>query len=225
MPLRIQVIVEGQGDEKAVLRLLTRIWQDLGGDYLEPLRPFRQPQGTLRKEEGLYQAVNAAWIQLCLRATPETRKLLLLLMDSEGDCPGKLAPQLLGWARKARSDADIACVLPHPMFETWFAACATSLAGHNGLPADLTTPADPEGHGLGKGWLKKKLGRKYQEPVDQPIFVSKMDLPMCRANSPSFDKLCRELAQRLTPPPASDEANETPEEGEEPQAGTEGKLT
>lgn len=203
MPLRIQVIVEGQGDENAILRLLTKIWAELGGDYLEPLRPFRQPQGTLRKEEGLHRAVNAAWIQLSYRATPQTRKALLLLMDSEGQCPAQLAPKLLGWAKQARSDADIICVLAHPMFETWFAACASSLAGYNDLPADLATPANPEAQGLGKGWLKKHLARKYQEPIDQPKFVSKMDIPTCRANSPSFEKLCKELALRLPPPETS----------------------
>ena len=199
MPLRIQVIVEGQGDENAIIRLLNKIWTELGGDYLEPLRPFRQPQGTLRKEEGLNRAVNAAWIQLGYRARPDMKKLLLLLMDSEGDCPAELAPKLLGWAKQARSDADIICVLAHPMFETWFAACASLLAGYNDLPADLTTPANPEEQGLGKGWLKKHLPRKYQEPIDQPKFVSKMDIPMCRANSPSFEKLCKELFQRLPP--------------------------
>jgi hypothetical protein len=223
MPLRIQVIVEGQGDENAILRLLTRTWQELGGDYLELLHPFRQPQGTLRKEEGLHRAVNAAWAQLCYRASPDVRKVLVLLMDSEGDCPAELAPKLLGWAQKARSDADIICVLAHPMFETWFAACASSLAGYNGLPADLATPSDPEGHGLGKGWLKKRLGRKYQEPIDQPKFASKMDIPMCRANAPSFEKLCKELARRLPAAPPADAGGENPEQDGEPQPGNEGK--
>src|SRR5262245_42823751 len=205
MPLRIKVIVEGQGEENAVLRLMTRIWYELGGDYLEPLTPWREKQGTLLKKEGLQPVIEAAWTQLCYRASPDANKLLLLLLDSEKECPATLAPRLLEWAREARSDADIACVLAHPMFETWFAACASSLAGHNDLPADLTTLPDPEGQGLGKGWLKKLLPRKYVEPVDQPRFVSKMDLAMCRANSPSFDKLCRELARRLPPPSGSEQ--------------------
>ena len=89
----IQVIVEGQGDENAILRLLARAWQELGGDYLEPLRPFRQPQGTLRKEAELSQAINAAWIQLGYRASPQIRRGLLLLTDSEGDCPCGIGPK------------------------------------------------------------------------------------------------------------------------------------
>jgi hypothetical protein len=213
MPLRIQVIVEGQGEVNAVPSLLARVWQDLGGDYLELLPPFRQPQGTLRKEEGLRRAVNAAWARVCYRASPTTRQLLLLLMDSEGVCPAERAPELLGWARQARADADVICILAHHMFETWFAACASSLAGHNGLPADLSTPEDPEGRGLGLGlgWLKKQLRRKYQEPIDQPKFVSMMDIAMRRANSPSFAKLCKELAARLPGSPASRASGESPQ--------------
>jgi hypothetical protein len=90
--------------------------------------------------------------------------------------------------------------MPHPMFETWIVAAASSLAGVNGLPDPLTTPQDPEGKGLGKAWLKKQLPRKYSETVDQPRFVAKMDMMLCSQNSPSFDKLCREFKQRLPAP-------------------------
>ncbi len=132
------------------------------------------------------------------RLPPDTfQRLVLILIDSEGKCPKKLEPELVAWANEARSDADIACVLPHPMFETWFVAAASSLAGNSGFPADLTVPDDPEGNKLGKGWIKKKLSRKYSETADQPRFAAKIDLALCRQNSPSFDKLCRELEKRL----------------------------
>jgi hypothetical protein len=199
VPLRVAVIVEGQGEYQGIRTLLERIWYELlGGDYLDVLRPFRQPQGTLLQEAGLKAAVDAARIKLDNMPPDDRHKLVLILIDAEDECPRDLAPRLLGWAREARADADIACVLPNPMFETWFAATAASLAGQNGLPADLTTPADPEGNRLGKGWLRRQLlPRKYSETVDQPRFTARMDLALCRASSPSFDKLCRELEGRL----------------------------
>ena len=43
------------------------------------------------------------------------------------------------------------------------------------------------------------LSRKYSETVDQARFASKIDLAICRENSASFDKLCRELTRRWTP--------------------------
>jgi len=48
VPLRVGLIVEGQGEYKAVRTLLHRVWYELlGGDFLDVIRPFRQPQGTL----------------------------------------------------------------------------------------------------------------------------------------------------------------------------------
>jgi hypothetical protein len=200
MPLRIAVIVEGHGEDSAIRPLLERIWYELlGGDQLDVLRPFRSPQGLLLQEAGLKATVDAATIALT-RLPPDTfRQLVLILIDSESRCPKDLAPQLLGWGKEARTDADIACVLPTPMFETWFVAAASSLANINGLPADLTVPDDPEGNKFGKGWIKKRLPRKYNEPIDQPRFAAKIALALCRENSPSFDKLCRELEKRLPP--------------------------
>lgn len=180
---------------------------------------FRQPQGNLLKEDGLKKAVDAVRIKLGPADSDGPRKVVLVLMDAEKACPKELAPRLLEWAKQARSDADISVVLPNPMFETWFVAAAASLAGVNGLPADLQTPDDPEGQRQGKSWIKKKLPQlKYSETVDQPRFAARFDLSLCRRNSPSFDKLCRELekwiAQPLTsstsssatdPKPSSDE--------------------
>ena len=57
------------------------------------------------------------------------------------------------------------------MFETWFAAAAESLRGKNNLPDDLPKPKDPEQEGLGKGWIKKHLPKKYKETIDQARFV------------------------------------------------------
>lgn len=186
MPLRVAVIVEGHGEDNAIRGLLDRVWYEyLHGDRLDVLRPFRKPQGKLLQEPGLKAVVDAAKITLDRQPPDDCQKLVLILIDSERAPPWQLAPQLSQWAKESRSDADIACVLPHPMFETWFVAAATSLAGYNDLPADLTPPADPEANGIGKSWIKKHLPRKYIEIIDQARFVSRMDIALCRQNAPS----------------------------------------
>jgi len=91
-------------------------------------------------------------------STPRSR-----FIDAESKCPKELAPRLVAWAKEARADADIACVLPNPMFETWFASSAASLAGVNGLPRGLPVPDDPEGNRLGKSLIKTHLRRKYSD--------------------------------------------------------------
>lgn len=197
MPLRVGVIVEGHGDDGAIRPLLERIWYEmLGGDYLEVM-PWRGRQGQLLQEKGLKRAVEALAIKLSSGKPESSALLILILMDSEKTCPKELAPKLIEWAKQARSDFPIACALPHPMFETWFVASAASLSGYNDLPENLAVPDDPEGNNLGKGWIKNHLPRKYSETVDQPRFVTKMNLDACRERSPSFDKLCREMKKAL----------------------------
>ena len=156
--------------------------------------------------EGLRQVVQEAAIKLHYTPRTDFRRLLLIMIDTEGveaNCPRTKAPELVGWAREERSDAatEIACVMPNPMFETWFAAAALSLRGRNDLPNDLPKADDPEGDGLGKGWVKNHLPRKYKETVDQPRFVGHMNLAECRESSRSFRKLVKELEQRLPAPP------------------------
>lgn len=198
MPLRVVAIVKGHGeDEGAIRHLLTRIWYDLlGGDFIDII-PWRAKQGQILNASMLPNIVEAAAITLHGSDDEDTGRLLLILIDSEGECPAKLAGKILDCATKARSDTEIACVMPNPMFETWFAAAADSLRGKNGLPNDLPKPDDPEGEGTGKGWIKKHLNRKYKETVDQSRFVDHMDLKECLESSRSFRKLCKELERFL----------------------------
>jgi hypothetical protein len=206
MPLRVVVIVEGHGEDGAIRTLLKRIWYDLlRGDYIEVV-PWRGKQGQLRKREGLCPVVEAAAIKLHTTERTDLRRLLLVLLDTESqDCPKTIAPDRIAWAREVRSDpaTEIACVMPNPMFETWFAAAADSLKGKNDMPPDLPKPNDPEGQGLGKAWVKRHLPRKYKETVDQPRFVGHMSLTECRDSSRSFRKLVKELEQRLPGPSTS----------------------
>lgn len=204
MPLRVVAIVEGHGEDRAIRALLEKIWYELlGGDYIEVI-PWRAKQGQLLLPdgEGLRPVVQAAAIKLHATEGADFRRLLLLMIDTEGreeNCPKIRGSQLIDWARMERSDAatEIACVLPNVMFETWFVAAAESLRGKNGLPSDLPKAQDPEGEGLGKAWIKKHLLRKYKETVDQPRFVGHMSLTECQASSRSFRKLVKELEQRL----------------------------
>ncbi len=203
MPLRVVVIVEGHGEDAAIRTLLTRIWYELlKGDSIEVI-PWRAKQGQLRKKDTFARVMEAAAIKLHNIERVDCRRLLLILMDSEGQlCPKTTAPNQMMWAREVRGDAvtEIACVMPNPMFETWFAAAANSLRGKNDMPADLSKSDDPEGNGLGKTWLKKLLTRKYKETVDQPRFVGQMSLTECKDSSRSFRKLVSELEQRLPAP-------------------------
>jgi hypothetical protein len=197
--LRIAPIVEGHGEVAAIRILLERVWRELlGGDYLDVLRPIRWPRSKLVQDRELRRAVQLAWSKLHTGGVAGDPLMVLVLLDANTDPPCDLGPELLGYATEARSDADVACVLAKVEYETWFVAAAPSLGEFLNLPPEQRIPDKPEESGSGKGWIERYFkGVKYSETVDQPRMTAKMDLALCRARSPSFDKLCRELEKRL----------------------------
>lgn len=93
-----------------------------------------------------------------------------------------------------RSDIEIACVIAKVEYEMWFVAAANSLRDLLTISPDENIPLDPEADRLGKSWVADRFhAAKYSETVDQPRLTARMDLMDARQNSPSFDKLCREL--------------------------------
>lgn len=196
--LQVLPIVEGHGEERAVRILLERLAQELrAGSFVEILHPIRQPRTRLVKERHLQRSVELAAVKLRQRTEDGVPQLILLLLDAEEDPACTLAPQLLAWMRQSRSDFDCACVLAVHEYETWFVAAAESLGEHLDLEGE-TPPPDPEQERLRKAWIKKRFrGVSYSETIDQPAMTAQMDLKLCRERAPSFDKLCRELEQRL----------------------------
>lgn len=201
--LRVIPIIEGQGEENSVRILLERLWYDeLGGEYIEILRPIRQKRQRLAKEETLIKAVQLARGKLKSQLSPVSSELILVLVDADEDPPCLLAPEWLRVARAAVSDVDIACVFPNPEFETWFVAAAESLGDVITIPDSSQIPSNPDESRSGKRWIISRFrGTRYSPTVDQPKLTAAIDLELCRNRSPSFDKLCREL-EKWKPKPA-----------------------
>jgi hypothetical protein len=197
--LRVVPIVEGHGEFHCVRILLDRIWQELhGGEYVEVTRPVRWTSGRLLKREGVQGALRVAVRVLNDLSATDDPTLFLILVDADENCPGRLGPELLAFAREANSAVDVTCVLANVEYETWFAAAAESLTKFLELPVGFTASESHEGLRHGKAWVERYFrGRKYSETQDQPAMTRAMDPGLCRRRSPSFDKLCRELEQRL----------------------------
>lgn len=196
--LRVAPIVEGHGEDAAVRTLLQRAWSEvLCGEHLEVIKPIRVKRTKIGEKEELSRAIDLAALKLDSVSTSGS-SLILILLDAEEDCPKDFVPGFLGLARGLRADRDIACVLANPEYETWFVAAASSLAKYLDLAGDEEPPSAPEDSRQGKGWIQRHFrGVKYSPSVDQPAMTAAMDLKLCRAKSPSFDKLCRELEARM----------------------------
>jgi hypothetical protein len=194
--LTVAAIVEGHGEQESIRTVVTRVWTELlGGEYVQVLRPIRQPRAKLIRPEELLKTVDLADAQLRERSSGD-RSLILVLFDADEDLPCVLAPTLLNIVRQNRSHLDVAIVLANTEFETWFAAAAESLTQFFDL--QVTPPAaDPEAAGQRKGAVKRWMHGAYAETVDQVRLTQAMDLGLCRSRSKSFDKLCRELEKRL----------------------------
>ncbi|WP_432978099.1 hypothetical protein [Dactylosporangium sp. CA-233914] len=84
-------------------------------------------------------------------------------------------------------------------FEAWFLASAPSLSGQRGLAKDLAVPADAEQPRDCKGWLSERRvdGRPYKPTADQAALAAVFDIRLARENSPSFDKLWRDVERLL----------------------------
>lgn len=188
MSARIACIVEGQGEVDAVPLLLRRIAEKIGiRGNLKIWPPIRVRRNQVVREGELERAVELA-----------ARKIggdgaVLIVLDSDDDCPARLGPRLLSRASAARPDIFVAVALAKREFESWFLAAAESLRGARGLQDDIEPPESPEEIRGAKEWLSDRMSRdkSYSPTVDQAGLAARMDLDAAR-RAPSFDKFFRE---------------------------------
>ena len=91
------------------------------------------------------------------------------------------------------------------MYESWFLAGASGLAGQRSLPNDMSDHVAPESIHGAKQWLTDSMGgsRAYSPTTDQAAFSNTFDMTAARRNCRSFDKFYRTiLAIAAGPGPA-----------------------
>lgn len=180
--MRIQPIVEGEGDEAAFPVLLRRLQEQSGAFDLEILRPFRGKRSELVQETSLKRFVRLALLRGC--------EGILILFDSDKECPKKLAPTLQGWAQTEARGIPCEIVMAHCEYETWFLASLESLRGRRGIRADAGPPSDPESIRGAKERLKAFM-TKYIPTDDQAALSALFDLAAAYRSCRSFRRLIR----------------------------------
>lgn len=165
--MKIQPIVEGHGEVSAVPVLLRRLRDEAGAFGLDVNAPIRRKRSDLVAEGGVRKAVRLALLQ------PEC-KAVLILFDSDDDCPKDLAPQIEGWARSEAGTVPCVVVLAHREYEAWFLATMESLRGKKGILQDAVSHPQPETPRDAKGYLEQQMapGRSYSETSDQAGFTA-----------------------------------------------------
>jgi uncharacterized protein DUF4276 len=160
--------------------------------YPKVIRPFRESKSALlRKDGSLERAVELSARQVRVRGG------LLLLVDSDDDCPVTIARTFRERMLLARGDLPMAAVIAVVEFEAWFLAAATSLAGVLDMRPDLSPPSMPEQVHDAKGWIKRnRLTGTYQPTIDQPKFAYHFSLAEAQS-SRSFRKCYKEIRRIL----------------------------
>lgn len=187
----IASIVEGHGEVEALPILIRRLAAEIEpGAHVVTPRPLRITKSKLLMAGELERAVKLA----ASRILPPGG--LLVLLDSDADCPAHLGPRLV--ERVARPDFPVAVVLAKSEFEAWFIAAAVSLRSKRGLRSDIIAPQEPEAIQGAKEWLDERMmpGRKYAETLDQPALTALFDLEPARRLR-SFDKMWRSIEYLL----------------------------
>lgn len=195
MRIRLGCIVEGHGEVEAIPVVVRRIAeQESPLSIVQIPTPIRISKDRLVKTGELERAV-----ELAARLAGQPGGVLVVL-DSDDDCPAEQGPALLARAVEARSDRPIAVVLAKREFEGWLLAAAESLRGQRGLPDNLQPPADPEAIRGAKEWLTGRMvaGRAYSPTLDQPALSACFDLDLARERSESFDKFYRDTVALIS---------------------------
>ncbi|WP_405537982.1 DUF4276 family protein [Streptomyces sp. NBC_00075] len=192
----IASVVEGEGEISALPVLLRRLMYEVEIWDADILKPFLVDRGKLVRRGGVENAVE---IQ-ARRVPADHRGGVLVVIDADDDCPASLGPSLLARAEATRRDRRTAVVLANREFEAWFLASAPSLSGRAGLAEHLEVPADSETRRDCKGWLThhRRDRVRYRPRVDQAALAHAINLDLARANSPSFDKFCRDITYLIT---------------------------
>jgi hypothetical protein len=192
MPVRIGCVVEGHGEVTSLPALIRRLAYELDPALaVEVPHPIRITKSKLLQPTELERAA-----QLAALNTANSGGILILL-DSDDDCPAELGPQLLERVRSARADLPSSVVLAKKEFEAWFLASAVSLRGCRGLPIDLEPPVEPEEITGAKEWLNQRMGNQpYASTIDQTALTTQFDLTLAR-QAASFDKCYRDISSML----------------------------
>lgn len=180
MPAHLGIVVEGDGDERAVPLLLRRL-MDLHQRWIELSRPVNpHGRGNLLKGGELERFVSLA-------ARRPGCGAVLVVCDAEDDAICESGPEILNRVRNAVPDIPVGVCLAGRQFENWI------LASHETTLPQVPVDADDLEAVVPTPYIRAHLGQSqsYVKPVYQPRLTNAIDFDLARARSPSFDRFLR----------------------------------
>jgi hypothetical protein len=191
--MNIQPIVEGAGDVAAVPVLLRRLRDEAALYQVDVNRPIRRKRHELVQDAAVRRAVQLAMLQ------PNCDSILILF-DSDDDCPKELAPMIQAWAQSESRDIPCAVVMACREYEAWFLASIESLRGQRGIRNDAESHPQPEHPRGAKEQIESRMdrGRSYYETADQPALTALFDMVPAYRKCRSFRHIVSSFGQLIT---------------------------
>jgi hypothetical protein len=187
-------IVEGDGDREAAPVLLRKVLQEQYQRYdISILQPVNaRGKSTLLRDGQLEKYLEYA----ALRPGCEA---ILILLDTDDDCPRDLAGQLKQRSRALGLDKPIAIVCAKQEYEAWFLASVETIRGQRGISSAASFEGLVEDVKGVKEWLTWQMpqGRAYNETLDQAPLSQAIDLDLARQSSRSFRRLCHAVGELI----------------------------
>jgi Domain of unknown function (DUF4276) len=184
--VNIQPVVEGHGEVAAVPVLLRRL-RDIAKLFEWDVNPpIRRKRSELVQDAELRRSIRLARIQPDCGA-------ILVLFDSDDDCPGQLGPSLQRSAQQEAGTVPCCVALAHREYEAWFLASIESLRGRRGIKPDAVSHPRPEEPRGAKGHLEQRMHARltYSERADQPALTAVFDMKPAYGKCRSFRHLVR----------------------------------
>jgi hypothetical protein len=190
--MNLQPIVEGHGEVAAAPVLLRRL-RDLAQRFdWDVNAPIRRKRSELIQEAELRLSIKLARIQPHCAA-------ILVLLDSDKDCPKELGPKLQGPAQEEAGAIPCRIALAHKEYEAWFLAAMESLRGRRGIREDAASHPNPEEPRGAKGHLQERMreGQTYGERADQPALSAIFDMAPAYRKCRSFRHLVKAFGELI----------------------------
>lgn len=176
-------IVEGHGDAAAVPVLLRRLVDIAKAWHAVRIgQPIRCNRGQLVKQGELRKRVRLARLRRNCGA-------ILIIFDSDKDCPVELAAQVREWAVAEAGPVPCDVVLAEPEYEAWFLAAVESLREHHSVKSNAQSHPEPESPPGAKGGLEAMMHISYSERTHQPAFSAIFCMAAAFEHCRSFRKL------------------------------------